>query len=180
MMPLLDKFSHAATVTKWKADQQMRLLKIQNQINEIEQSIRGEKSKLAETAIHLFAQENLLNDELLEICTRINQFRDQITEKQRYQEAIRQERPPEYAEYTPTVSETKTGLVCPECGRELVGKFCPDHGLEGVRKVTTQETEVEVITPKEGGQLVCPICRKVLNVRFCPNHGVEGVPAGQI
>jgi len=179
-MPLLDKFSHAAAVTKWKADQQMRLLKIQNQINEIEQAIRGEKSKLADTAISLFAQENLLNDELKEICTRISQYHDQIKEKQRYQDAIKQERPPEYVEYSPNVSETKTGLFCPECGRELVGKYCPDHGLEGVRKVSSPETPIEVLPTPEAEQLVCPICRKVLNVRFCPDHGVEGVPARQI
>ncbi len=38
-MPFIDKVSHAATVTKWKADQQMRLLKIQGEIYEIEQKV---------------------------------------------------------------------------------------------------------------------------------------------
>lgn len=178
-MPLMDRFSHAAAVTKWKADQQMRLLKIQNQINELEQVIRGEKAKLADTAINLFTQENLLNDELKDICLHIDQVYNQIKEKQRYIEAIKQERSPEYVEYSPSVSETKTGLVCPECGRELIGKYCPDHGVEGVRKNKIEENPIEVIPDPEAEKLVCPICRKVLNVRFCPDHGVKGVPTNQ-
>jgi len=177
-MPFFDKVSHAATVTKWKADQQMRILKVQGEINEIEQKIRVEKSDLADTTLNIFFQDNLLNEELKVICTKISDLRNQINEKQRFQEAIRLERPPEQPVYTSKVIETPSGLVCPECGKEIVGKYCPEHGKEGIRKIIPPDN-IEIITPQESGPLVCPICRKTLSVRFCPEHGVEGVPAGQ-
>ena len=178
-MPLKDKIAHAGAVAKWKADQQARLYKIQTQINELEQMIRGEKSNLADTALSLFGQDNLSDDELKQICSKITELSDQIKEKQRFQEAIKQERPPEYVEYTSKVAEKISGLVCPECGRELVGQYCPDHGVAGVKKSQGQEKLDKVIEAPITEQLVCPICRKSLAVRFCPDHGVEGVPANQ-
>lgn len=181
-MPLQDKIAHAAAVAKWKADQQMRLLRSQSRVNEIEGQIRNQKAALADKALTLYAQAQLLEDELKQICDAIASLHEQIKEQHSLQEAVRSERPPEQqvysATYPPAQSvelqpESMSGLVCPQCGRALVGRFCPEHGVEGVAPSQNSESQQsDTVT----SQMVCPKCGKLLLVRFCPEHGVEGVP----
>ena len=70
-MPFQDKLAHAAAVAKWKADQQMRLLKSQNRVGEIEGQIRNQKASLADKALNLYAQGQLLEDDLKQVCDTI-------------------------------------------------------------------------------------------------------------
>jgi hypothetical protein len=176
-MPFQDRIAHAAAVAKWKADQQMRLFKSQNRIGEIETQIRAEKAALADKTLALYAQDQLVEDELKTICAGIASLHELVREQQSLQEAIRNERPPEQASssatYPPVQSETLSGLICPQCNRPLVGRFCPDHGVEGISP--TQSAEPVPATDADAS-LVCPTCGKVLTVRFCPEHGLEGVP----
>jgi hypothetical protein len=177
-MPLKDQIAHAAAVTKWKADQQMRLMRSQSRIGECENQIRTVKATLADKALLLYSQEQLVEEDLKQICANISELHRQIKEQQSLQDAIRSERPPEqtiYSSVVPTAppAETFSGLVCPQCNRPLVGRFCPDHGVEGVpSKPDPEPIEVINVSP----QLVCPVCGKVLSVRFCPEDGVEGIP----
>jgi predicted RNA-binding Zn-ribbon protein involved in translation (DUF1610 family) len=181
-MPFQDKIAHAAAVTKWKADQQMRLLKSQSRIAEIESQIRNQKAALADKALTLYAQGQLLEEDLKQICDTIASLHEQIKEQHSLQEAIRSERPPEQQVYTstypPTQSanlqpESMSGLVCPQCGRALVGRFCPEHGVEGI---TPSQNSESTPVDNSGAQMVCPKCGRPLTVRFCPEHGVEGIP----
>jgi len=182
-MPIQDRIAHAAAVTKWKADQQMRLMRSQNRIGEFENQIRTIKATLADKALVLYAQEQLVEEDLKQICASISELHRQIKEQQSLQDAIRSERPPELSGYSAVVPpaqpaamaqvETLSGLVCPQCNRPLVGRFCPDHGVEGVpSRQAPEPVEVTDVSP----QLVCPVCGKVLSVRFCPEDGVEGIP----
>lgn len=184
-MPLQDKIAHAAAVAKWKADQQMRLIKSQSRVGEIEGQIRTQKAALADKTLALYAQQQLAEDDLKQICASVAALHDQIREQQNLQEAIRNERPPEQqvysANYPPAQpaeaqAVTLSGLVCPQCGRALVGRFCPEHGVEGVLPPKAPE-------PVQAGdvtsQMVCPTCGKALAGRFCPEHGVEGVAQNQ-
>jgi hypothetical protein len=181
-MPFQDRIAHAAAVAKWKADQQMRLFKSQNRVSEIEGQIRMEKAVLADKALALHAEEQLAEEALQQLCANIAALHAQIKEQQSLQEVIRGERPPEpqvySASYPPAQPpepqpESLSGLVCPQCGRQLVGRFCPEHGVEGVQ--ITQNTE-SVPSADAGPQMVCPQCGKILSGRFCPEHGVEGIP----
>ena len=178
-MPFQDRIAHAAAVTKWKADQQMRLLKSQNQVRELENQIKSQKAALADAALTLYAQEQLAEDELKQICAAIAALHEQIKEQQNSQEVIKSERAPELqaysANYPPAQpaqlpTEPTSGLVCPQCNRSLVGRFCPEHGVEGVPKPSEQPAAIST-------NLVCPKCKRPLVARFCPEHGVEGVPA---
>jgi hypothetical protein len=180
-MSFQDKIAHAAAVTKWKADQQMRLLKSQGRVGEIEGQIRNQKAALADKALALYAQSQLLEDDLKQICDTIASFHEQIREQHSLQEAIRKEHPPEQQVYSATYPpaqpvevqpESMSGLVCPQCGRALVGRFCPEHGVEGV--MPSQSAEAAPVD-NSGLQLVCPKCGRLLSVRFCPEHGVEGI-----
>jgi hypothetical protein len=181
-MAIQDRIAHATAVAKWKADQQLRLLKSQNRIGEIEGQIRSEKSTLADKTLALYAQEQLVEEELKQICATIAVFHGQVKEQQHLQEAIRGERPPEQQSYSAAYPpaqpvevqpESLSGFICPQCNRRLVGRFCPEHGVEGVYP---QKTSEEGKTDSASPQLVCPKCGKTLSVRFCPEHGVEGVP----
>jgi hypothetical protein len=181
-MPLQDRIAHATAVAKWKADQQLRLLKSQNRISDVEGQIKAQKADLAEKTLALYAQEQLMEDELKRICADIAVLYEQIKEQQSLQEAIRRERSPEQQVSQPTYppvpnSESQagspSGLVCPQCGRSLVGRFCPDHGVEGVEPPQKSEPiETDISTT----QLICPECKRPLSVRFCPDHGLEGIP----
>lgn len=181
-MPFQDRINHAAAIAKWKADQQMRLLKSQSRISEVESQIRSEKSALADKTLALYAQEQLAEDDLKRICTAIAALHEQIEEQRSLQEAARNERPPELQAYSATYppaqstelqTESLSRLVCPRCNRSLVGRFCPDHGIEGV--VPSQSSELTQANSAIS-QMVCPKCGKPLSVRFCPEHGVEGIP----
>jgi len=166
-MPFQDKLAHAAAVAKWKADQQMRILKSQSRVGEIEGQIRNQKATLADKTLALYAQ-------------------GQIKEQHSLQEAARSEGPPEQQVYSATYPpvqpvqlqpQSMSGLVCPQCNRSLVGSFCPEHGVEGVMPSQNSESRQ---TNSTVAQMVCPKCGKLLSVRFCPEHGVEGVPQQQL
>ena len=181
-MPFQDRIAHAAAVAKWKADQQMRLFKSQNRIGEIETQIRAEKAVLADKTLALYTQEQLVEEDLRKICAGITSLHELIREQQSLQEAIRSERPPEQGAYsstyppTPAQTEILSGLVCPQCNRPLVGRFCPDHGVEGVSPSSSAEPEsTPAADMGADAPLICPTCGKVLTVRFCPEHGLEGV-----
>ncbi|MBP6355613.1 MAG: hypothetical protein KA318_07935 [Nitrosomonas sp.] len=116
-MPLQDKIAHAADVAKWKADQQIRLFKSQSRINEIENKIKAEKSILADKALSLYAQEQLAEDKLRQICASINALHNQIIEQQNLQEAIRSERAPEQQGYSAIYPPNQQLIkLCQKCG----------------------------------------------------------------
>ena len=181
-MPFQDKIAHAAAVAKWKADQQMRLLRSQSRVGEIEGQIRNQKAALADKALNLYGQEQLIEDDLKQICDMIASLHEQIKEQHSLQETVRSEHPPEQQVYSATYppaqsselqTESMSGLLCPQCNRQLVGHFCPEHGVEGI--MPSQNSE-PLQTNDAITQMVCPKCGRPLSVRFCPEHGVEGVP----
>jgi hypothetical protein len=185
-MPFQDKIAHAAAVAKWKADQQMRLFKSQSRVGEIESQIRTQKAALADKALMLYAKGLLTEDDLKQICDAIASSHEQIKEQQNLQEAIRNEYPPEQQVYSATYppvqpaemqTESMSGLICPQCNRQLVGRFCPEHGIEGIMPMQNLEPSQSNDTV---AQMVCPKCGRILSVRFCPEHGVEGVPQQKV
>jgi hypothetical protein len=143
-MKLRDRMEHAANVVKWKADQQRRILAKQGEIRDVEGEIRTLKSNLAQTAVELYEAGQLKDKSLLEICEQIAYNQTEISAKEDELEVIRNEEPPEEPESPPIPEGVETsGLVCPECGRALVGKFCPEHGAEGVKPEAQPEEEAE-------------------------------------
>ncbi|MFZ1598498.1 MAG: hypothetical protein WAW26_21840, partial [Anaerolineae bacterium] len=63
-MTIQESLSRATAVARWKADQQMRLLKNQNQVRDLEGQMKTQKARLADTAWTLYAQQLLSEDEL--------------------------------------------------------------------------------------------------------------------
>ncbi|MGD8604369.1 MAG: hypothetical protein PVF49_07345 [Anaerolineales bacterium] len=176
-MKLKDRMEHAANVVKWKADQQRRILAKQGEIRDVEAQIRTLKSNLSQTAHELYEAGQLKEKALVEICDQIAESQADISTKENELEVIRNEEPPDEPESMdiPEGAEL-SGLICPECGRALVGKFCPEHGVEGVEPESKEQVVVEA--PVDSDVLVCPECGRELSGKFCPEHGLEGVEPG--
>lgn len=166
-MALKEQIEHAAAVTKWKADQQMRILKIQGQISDMESTIKGRVYALGESTLRLSEQGELQQPELLELTREIAGLKEQLLGLQQTLTAVKSESGPQ----RPQEQQAFSGLVCPVCGMMLRGNFCPEHGVAGVLP-SAPEPPASVPT---SGYLACPICNQPLNGKFCPVHGVEGV-----
>lgn len=166
-MAFKEQIEHAAAVTKWKADQQVRILKIQGQINDMESTIKGRVYALGEFTLRLSEQGELQQPSLLESTHEIATLKDQLLGLQQSLTAVKNENGPQ----RPQEQQAFSGLVCPVCGAMLRGNFCPEHGVAGVMPAAPQPPAP---FPSEG-YFVCPICNQPLNGKFCPVHGVEGV-----
>jgi hypothetical protein len=167
IMALKEQIEHAAAVTKWKADQQMRILKIQGQINDMENTIKGRVYALGESALRLSEQGELQQPNLQGMTHEIANLKEQLLGLQQTLTAVKTESGPQ----RPETQQSFSGLVCPVCGVMLRGNFCPEHGVAGVLPSAPEPT---VPLPSEG-YLACPICNQPLNGKFCPVHGVDGV-----
>lgn len=166
-MAFKEQIEHAAAVTKWKADQQVRILKIQSQINDMESTIKGRVYALGEFTLRLSEQGELQQPELLEFTKEIASLKEQLLGLQQSLTAVKNESGPQ----RPQEQQAFSGLVCPVCGAMLRGNFCPEHGVAGVMPAAPQPPAP---FPSKG-YFVCPICNQPLNGKFCPVHGVEGV-----
>jgi hypothetical protein len=154
-MSFVDKLGSAAAAAKWKADQQMRVMHVQNNIHELENQVKAQKTALADAAFGLYQQGQLADVSLQSICATIVQNNTQIGALTDNLRQIQAEQapsenqpvpapapvvtpPPAPAETSPFPTMVSAPapaapvLVCPECGQVLKGKFCPEHGREGV------------------------------------------------
>ena len=165
-----DRLNHAKEVTKWKVDQQSRILKAQNKISDLEKQVSKQKVLLGEEAFDQYLAKKIKNEDLKAICEDIASLLSEVDMIRAELEAARSEEPPEIVESV-QLSSAGVGLVCPECGKSLTGKFCPDHGLEGVAPEIEEESVAQ--------DLVCPDCGKPVAVKFCNDCGKEGVPASE-
>ncbi|WP_423223586.1 hypothetical protein [Candidatus Amarolinea aalborgensis] len=136
-MSIQENLSRATAVAKWKADQQMRLLKNQNQIRDLEGQLKTQKARLADTAWTLYAQQLLSEDELKEICAVMVQLQEQIHQQQVLQEAIKNEQLPDQTNSATPAPSTQPGVgvtqnLCPNCRNsiELQWKVCPRCGAQ--------------------------------------------------
>ncbi len=142
------KIEHAAAVTKWKADQQIRIVRTQSQISDMEKQIKDRVYGLGEATLALSDRGGVNQPELQPHLHDLNEMRNYLAQLQTALEAIKNEAPPPppvEPEMTPVVTYTGgSGLVCPQCGMVLIGKFCPEHGLEGVVPAPPPQLETQV------------------------------------
>jgi hypothetical protein len=161
-MSFMDKLGSAAALAKWKADQQMRIMRTQNNLRDLENQVKAQKETLGEAALQLYLQGGLSEPSLQQICVTIGQLQEQAAQVNAALHQIQAEQPPNegqpapapapvaavpvptypaptpYAQPASTVPPAVPAavpspvLVCPQCGAVLKGRFCPEHGLEGV------------------------------------------------
>ncbi len=169
-MTLFDRFKHGVDVTKFKADQLMRINRIQGDIGSIKQDISRIYSKIAVTAIELHKNSTLTNPELVDLCTLIDQLNKDILEKESMIAAIRQEENPQFVlsanQYNPI-------NPCPKCNFDVPmdAEYCPNCGNRMsvvVNPTNLDSTYSGVVCSKCGtktqnGSEFCPQCGQPLN-----------------
>jgi predicted RNA-binding Zn-ribbon protein involved in translation (DUF1610 family) len=131
---------------------------VQGEINALQKQIATRKNELGAVAWELFCAKRLTEQELVAICEAIAQAEEQIAEKEKVIESIRQESLP-IAEPLPVATY---GHICPKERIRLPDHavFCPSCGSKAV--------DISPPTAK-----VCSNCGTSVseNAAFCPNCG---------
>ncbi|MCJ7658643.1 MAG: zinc ribbon domain-containing protein [Anaerolineales bacterium] len=126
-MSLVDRFKHGVDLTKFKADQALRIREVEGEISNVKREIAGVREQIASTALKLHKEAPISNPELEELCLQVDQLFEQIGSKENVIEAIRIEQPPQIPEQA---SQDYPGYPCPNCSFKVpVGaKFCTNCG----------------------------------------------------
>ncbi len=153
-MPILDRFKQGVDSAKFKADQLMRVNRVQGEIGNLNREISTLRDKIASVTLELHKAGRLPLPELEELCVSIDRLNAQIVEKEAQIASIRAEVPPQApgvapaapapepapaASPSPVAAEAPAEAPvapaagvrkCASCGAELSAKvsFCPNCG----------------------------------------------------
>ena len=94
-MPLLDQLRRGVDTARSKADQLMRINRVQGEIKRIRRDIQAVRKKIADGVIELHQKGSLSHQELEDLCVEIDGFNAQIAEKEAQIDSIRTETPTE-------------------------------------------------------------------------------------
>jgi hypothetical protein len=171
-MPIFDRLKQGVDVTKFKADQLLRINRVQGEIGNLRGEIQQVRVKIASAAIELHKQSALSYPELEELCVGIDQLEIQIAEKEQLIASIRAEVPPQMPSATPP--STMATNPCPHCRFNVpVGAaFCPNCG-----QAIPQPSE-PMGAATESAMRRCANCGFNLSTEaaFCPNCGKPVMP----
>lgn len=125
---MIDRLRHAADVAKFKADQLVRVNRVQSEISNLRREIQTMREAIASAALDLHRNGGLLHAELEQLCVVIDRLNAQIAEREAAIAAIQAELPPQLAAATTTYAATAPAIqpaaqpaprptrVCPHCG----------------------------------------------------------------
>jgi hypothetical protein len=88
-MSIFDKAKQGVDVAKFKADQLLRVNKVQNEAGALRREILGVREKIAEAVVQLHKQGPLTYPDVEDLCLKIDQIEAQIAEKDAQVAAIR-------------------------------------------------------------------------------------------
>ena len=126
-MSLVDRFKHGVDLTKFKADQALRIRDVEGEISGLRRDISAVRERIATTALNLHQEGPVANSELEELCLQVDQLLEQIGAKENLIASIRIEEPPQIPEQA---TQDYPGYPCPNCSFKVpVGaKFCTNCG----------------------------------------------------
>ncbi len=174
MPSFMDKIGSAAALAKWKADQQMRVMRVQNSIHDLEKQVNAQNASLANTALALYAQGALSDEPLRHICATIADLTEQVRQSTENLHQIQAEQPPsdQPAQAQPPAPAAPAVPPAPAASTPT-----PFFTPPPAPAPTPVPTPAPMPAPAEQAiVLVCPQCGQVLKGKFCPDHGVPGVP----
>ena len=149
-MSIFNQFKHGVDVTKFKADQLLRVNRVQSEIDGIKPKIAEMYIRIGHTAFSLHQQGKLSDQELVQLCAVIDDLNRQIAEKETQISAIRGEQPPQGAQ-----PSFQAAILCPNCNQPVSkgSLFCMNCGSQ---------------LPK-----TCPQCGNLISetAKFCTNCG---------
>ena len=164
-MSLVDRMKHGVDVTKFKADQVLRVRRVESEINELRRQISDVRAQIASTTLALYDQAALQNPELQKLCRAIDDLKAQIATKESLIEAIRAEEAP----ISPQISYQPVN-PCPKCYAEIPPgtTFCTNCGYRLPQELSREQGQIQ-----PGN--TCPNCNSILETgaKFCTTCGYK-------
>lgn len=165
-MTIYDRLKHGVDVTKFKADQAMRIREIQSEIDSVRRDISFFRDQIATAALNLYQEGAITDEKLVGLCLKIGELNEQIELKDNLIASIRAELPPQIPQ-TPS----QPGIPCPNCHAnvQIGSQFCTNCGNE------MPEPTVTVPSAAAGAQVFCTNCGNQLaeGTEFCTNCGFK-------
>jgi hypothetical protein len=140
---MFDRMKQAASEAKFKADQLLRVQRVQNEIGGINQQMRSVSDKIASVVLDLYQRGALPVPELGELCAQVDGLRAQVAQKEAQVAAIKAEQfqaaapppppPPQtYAPPPPPAPAPVATKECPNCHAALpvTAVFCTSCGTK--------------------------------------------------
>jgi RNA polymerase subunit RPABC4/transcription elongation factor Spt4 len=169
-MTLFDRFKHGVDVTKFKAEKLVRINRIQGEIDSLKSEIAAINFRISKRALELHKEGELANQDLVDLCLKIDQLQAQINDKNALIVSIRDE---EAAPFVPAEYQTAPQNPCPQCyfDVELGAEFCPNCGAQMAAQATAAPTE------SDPAFKACTGCGASIPVvsKFCPECGQSAV-----
>ncbi len=174
---MFDRFKQnvgqAAAAAKWKADQLVRINKVQGEINKLKGEISNAHDQIAHAVLEMRQRGEALPPELEAVCANVDGLNAQITEHEAQLAAINAEQAPgsqpapAAAPAAAPVAPAATTKTCPSCHASVpfAAGFCPNCGF----KFAPAEAPKTTVT--------CPNCAFEVPAgsAFCPNCGTRVV-----
>ena len=165
-MEYIERIKHGVDLTKFKAEQAIRVNHIQGEIGELRKEISTVKEMIALTALELYKDDAISNQELQTLCLKIDELNEKINEKEILITSIKAEKSPSLE--IPTQQSVPIN-PCPNCSNDVpeLALFCPSCGSQMPQISKPQSKEVISQTTQ------CDNCGFAipLNAVFCPDCG---------
>ncbi len=163
-MTVFNRLKHGVDVTKFKADQLLKINRVRGEIDVLLQDIAQHQKKIALKAIELHQAGVLSNPELDQLCLGIDDINQLIRQKEAQIAAIRAEEAPQYI--PPPIGVVQN--PCSTCGFDvpISASFCPNCGKTVIPPQPTTTSEID-------SESICQNCGNSIHkgVVFCPQCG---------
>jgi RNA polymerase subunit RPABC4/transcription elongation factor Spt4 len=160
-MQFKDRFKRGVDTAKFKADQLMRINRVQTEIEQLKREITSQRQKLADMALALHSSAALHQVELITLCETVGELNAQIHTRENQIANIKSET----LDSLPThASSTRQ---CPHCRADITeeAEFCGNCG-----KPTPREVVALIEKP---AMRACAKCGSSIpiDIAFCPQCG---------